>query len=53
MFRSSSVRWILGLLIVICVLATVKFKPWRLALKTGQQQAQAREELNVGFLPVT
>jgi len=52
MFRSSVGRWILGLVLLIAVLAFVRFKPWRLR-GNGQQQAQARAELKVGFLPVT
>ena len=54
MFRSSVGRWVLGLIIVVAALAMVRFKPWRLVSnRTDQQQAQAREELKVGFLPVT
>ena len=54
MFRSSMARWILGLVLVIAALAVVKFKPWRLVTqKSDQQQAQARADLKVGFLPVT
>jgi len=54
MFRSSVGRWVLGLIIVIAALALVKFKPWRLiGSRNSQQQAQARAELKVGFLPVT
>jgi len=53
MFRSPVVRWISGLVLVIAVLAAVKFKPWRLVTQRNQQQAQARAELKVGFLPVT
>src|SRR5678816_3444687 len=54
MFRSSMARWILGLVLVIAALAVVKFKPWRLVTqKSGQQQAHARADLKVGFLPVT
>ena len=54
MFRSSVIRWVLGLLVVIAVLGVIRFKPWR--FKSGGaavQQAQAREDLRVGFLPVT
>lgn len=56
MFRSSVARWVLGLLILIAVLGAVKFKPWRLAPFGGpgrSEQARARKELKVGFLPVT
>jgi NitT/TauT family transport system substrate-binding protein len=54
MFRSPVVRWVSGLLLVVAVLALVRFKPWRLVSPTSkQQQAQWRAELKVGFLPVT
>jgi NitT/TauT family transport system substrate-binding protein len=52
MFRSSISRWLIGLILLIAVLAVMRFKPWRLRGGT-QQQAQARAELKVGFLPVT
>ena len=54
MFRSSVVRWVLGLVLFIAVLGVIRFKPWRLASNgAASQQAQAREDLRVGFLPVT
>ena len=54
MLRSSVGRWVIGLVLLIAVLAAFRFKPWRLITKGGsQQQAQARAELKVGFLPVT
>ena len=55
MFRSSMVRWVLGLLLLIAVLGVIRFKPWRLASNDNatSQQAQVREDLRVGFLPVT
>lgn len=54
MFRSSVFRWVLGLLLLIAVLGVLRFKPWRLGSRGGaSQQAQAREDLKVGFLPVT
>ena len=52
MFRSSVGRWLVGLILLIAVLALIRFKPWRLR-GNSQQQAQARAELKVGFLPVT
>ena len=52
MFRSSIGRWLFGLILLIAVLAFIRFKPWRLR-GNSQQQAQARAELKVGFLPVT
>lgn len=53
MFRSSVGRWVLGLVVVIAVLALIRFKPWRRGDADGQLQAQSRAELKVGFLPVT
>ena len=56
MFRSSISRWVLGLVILIAVLGALRFKPWHLAPFRGtgrSEQARAREELKVGFLPVT
>src|SRR5262245_2884596 len=54
MLRSSVSRWVLGLILVIAVLAIVRFQPWRaVTQQSGQQQAHARAELKVGFLPVT
>ncbi len=53
MLRSPVVRWVAGLIIVVAVLAAIKFKPWRFLSQRGAQQAQARAELKVGFLPVT
>jgi len=52
MFRSSVGRWLVGLILLIAVLAVMRFKPWRFR-GNNQQQAQARAELKVGFLPVT
>jgi len=54
MVRSSVGRWVLGLLLVIAVLGVIRFKPWRLGSRgAAVQQAEAREDLRVGFLPVT
>jgi ABC-type nitrate/sulfonate/bicarbonate transport systems, periplasmic components len=54
MFRSPVVRWIAGLVLVVAVLAFVRFKPWHfLSHQSAQQQVQALTELKVGFLPVT
>jgi NitT/TauT family transport system substrate-binding protein len=54
MFRSPVVRWITGLVLVVAVLAVVRFKPWRfVSRQSAHQQVQARAELKVGFLPVT
>jgi len=53
MFRSPISRWIAGSVLVIALLAFVKFKPWRLMSRQSAQQQVARTELKVGFLPVT
>ena len=54
MFRSSIAKWIVGVVLVIGVLAVVRFKPWRMASGgAGQERTNARAELKVGFLPVT
>ena len=49
MVRSSVARWIIGVIIVIAILGVVRFKPW----KRGDDQAAMRQQLRVGFLPVT
>jgi NitT/TauT family transport system substrate-binding protein len=53
MFRSPISRWIAGSVLLIAVLAFVRFKPWRLMSRQSAQQQVARTELKVGFLPVT
>lgn len=53
MFRSSVARWILGLVIVVALLGALRFKPWRSFTELQGQSAQAQQQLNVGFLPVT
>ena len=54
MFRSTVFRWVLGLLLFIAVLGVIRFKPWRFVSGgAASQQAQVREDLKVGFLPVT
>ncbi len=50
MLKSALARWTIGTLVVIAVLGLLRFKPWR-AVDTGS--AREREELKVGFLPVT
>jgi NitT/TauT family transport system substrate-binding protein len=44
---------VLWLVVLIAVLALIRFKPWRRGNADGQSHAQARAELKVGFLPVT
>jgi NitT/TauT family transport system substrate-binding protein len=56
MLRSPVARWTLGVLVFALALAALKFKPWRPATwhsLSGGHIAEARQELNVGFLPVT
>jgi uncharacterized membrane protein len=54
MFRSSAVRLIIGVIAVIAVLGLLRYKPWqRGAQQTSGLTDEAREKLNVGFLPVT
>src|SRR5689334_23014649 len=54
MFRSSAARWIIGVMAVIAVLGLLRYKPWqRGAQQTAGLTDEAREKLNVGFLPVT
>jgi hypothetical protein len=54
MFRSSAARWIIGVIAVIAVLGLLRYKPWqRGAQQTTGLADEAREKLNVGFLPVT
>jgi|RhiMetdeSRZDD1v2_1073273.scaffolds.fasta_scaffold193619_2 NitT/TauT family transport system substrate-binding protein len=54
MFRSSAIRWVIGVIVVIAALGLLRYKPWqRGAQQTDGQADEAREKLNVGFLPVT
>jgi len=48
MFRSAGVRWVLGTISFLVLITVLRFKPWQ------RDVAQlVREELSVGFLPVT
>lgn len=54
MFRSSAARWIIGVAIIIAVLGLLRYKPWQRGARQAAGPAdEAREKLNVGFLPVT
>jgi hypothetical protein len=54
MFRSSAIRWIIGVIVVIAVLGLLRYKPWqRGAQQTAGLGDVAHEKLYVGFLPVT
>ncbi|MDQ3917738.1 MAG: ABC transporter substrate-binding protein, partial [Acidobacteriota bacterium] len=56
MLRSPAARWTLGVLVFMLALAALKFRPWSpVAWRrlSGGQVAEARQELKVGYLPVT
>jgi len=54
MFRSSAIRWVIGVIVVIAALGLLRYKPWqRDAQQTTSLTDEVREKLNVGFLPVT
>ena len=55
MFRSSITRLALGVLAIIAVLGVLRFKPWQrfTANRAATNSTVAREQLTVGFLPVT
>lgn len=50
MLKSALARWTIGTLVVVAVLGLLRFKPWS-GFDPGS--AREREELRVGFLPVT
>jgi NitT/TauT family transport system substrate-binding protein len=54
MFRSSIVRWFLGVILLVAVIAVLRFKPWQhKEAQTSSGWSDRREVLKVGFLPVT
>ena len=53
MLRSTSARWTLIALAVIVTLGVLRFKPWQLFGRDSATSSRTREELRVGFLPVT
>ncbi len=54
MFRSSAARWIIAVIAIIAALGLLRYKPWQRGQhQTADQGNEAREKLNVGFLPVT
>jgi NitT/TauT family transport system substrate-binding protein len=55
MFRSSTTRWIVGALAIIALLGALRLKPWQhwTNKRAAGGAEQARQQLNVGFLPVT
>jgi hypothetical protein len=50
MMKSSLVRWVIGVVVIIGILGLIRFKPWK---RGGAEQSTQRQELSVGFLPVT
>ena len=53
MLRSSLARWVIGILAFIAVLGVLRFKPWKNLGGAGNESALMRQQLSVGFLPVT
>jgi ferric-dicitrate binding protein FerR (iron transport regulator) len=55
MFRSTGARLALGAVILVALLGVLRYKPWQRGAQTASTATteQARERLNVGFLPVT
>jgi NitT/TauT family transport system substrate-binding protein len=55
MFRSSTTRWIVGALAIIALLGALRLKPWQhwTSKRAAGGAEQARQQLNVGYLPVT
>jgi NitT/TauT family transport system substrate-binding protein len=50
LFRSSGARWIIGAVAFIVLLGVLRYRPWHYGFGSGRA---AREQLTVGFLPVT
>ena len=56
MLRSPITRWLIGIIAFVCVLAVLRFKPWQsgsINETLRGRTSSARQELKVGFLPVT
>ncbi len=58
--RSTMLRIVLGAIAVIALLGLLRFKPWQrsdsdtiAAVNTSDNANRTRQELTVGFLPVT
>ena len=49
-FRSPGARWIIGAVAFIVLLGVLRYRPWHYGFGSGNA---AREQLTVGFLPVT
>lgn len=55
MLRSPIAKILLGVVVVIALLALLRYKPWQSSKNTAttDEVADARARLNVGYLPVT
>ena len=56
MLRSTTARIVLGVLAIIIVLGVLRFKPWQRFTASDTAVTDSnnqREQLAVGFLPVT
>ena len=54
MIRNTSLKILLGAVVVIAVLGVLRFKPWQRGQSTNTLETTgARAGLDVGFLPVT
>ncbi len=56
MFRSPVIRWIVGIAAFVAVLGLLRFKPWHyhsIGEMLSRRSKETRQELKVGFLPVT
>jgi NitT/TauT family transport system substrate-binding protein len=50
MRHSYAARWIVGAVLLTALLGVLRYKPWK---GGGARDVQARQQLKVGFLPVT
>jgi hypothetical protein len=53
MLRSPLIRIIIGTILAIIVLGVLRYKPWQSGDQTAGDVDKPREQLGVGFLPVT
>jgi hypothetical protein len=54
MFRNTGFKILLGAVAVIAILGLLRFKPWQRSQSSqANGETTAREQLSVGFLPVT
>src|SRR5258705_2916658 len=56
MLRSPDTRWVVGIVAFIAVLGVLRFRPWHYSSVgelLGKKSTHVRQELKVGYLPVT